>query len=352
MSNQVKLQLSGTTIGEIVKQYLNYKEYQHYYHKDNTTPVTFVDDATGIPCIHWDLDFVINEEPSPVIIVDMLTEGLHVQHRFPTYRKDRKYIFLSNGTWDKSLYDFGFEYEILYINYFLFDYATQMTNPRHMNYYVDKQYTYRPDAPYLFTCLIGKVKPCRDYFVDYLQKNIAVDNYYLTYNGQELQGSERAVDIDYNFNKFDACESWPSLTHYTLSYTIPTEIFNQSCFNLVVETSIDLTAEFHLTEKTIKAIMSGVPFVLMAGAGYLQELRKIGFRTFDSLWSEEYDNIEDFKQRSACIVDLVNSLNKFDWENNQKELQSIANHNKIVLAYSNDLYKQQFKNMERIFSEV
>jgi len=139
MSNQVNLQLSNTTIGEIVKQYLNYKEYQQYYHKDNTAPVTFVDDATGIPCIHWDLDFVINKQSSPVIIVDMLTEGLHVQHRFPMYRKDRKYIFLSNGTWDKSLYDFGFEYEILYINYFLFDYATQMTNPRHMNYYVDKQ---------------------------------------------------------------------------------------------------------------------------------------------------------------------------------------------------------------------
>jgi uncharacterized ferritin-like protein (DUF455 family) len=92
--------------------------------------------------------------------------------------------------------------------------------------------------------------------------------------------------------------------------------------------------------------------VLMAGAGYLKELRKIGFRTFDGLWSEEYDTIEDFTQRSACVVELVNSLNNFDWENNQKELQSIANHNKIVLAYSNNLYKQQFNNMERIFSEI
>ena len=68
----------------------------------------------------------------------------------------------------------------------------------------------------------------------------------------------------------------------------------------------------HLTEKTFKPIALGMPFVLSAPAHSLAYLRSYGFKTFDSIWSEEYDLVEDDLARVKVMADTLKELDRLD----------------------------------------
>jgi hypothetical protein len=86
----------------------------------------------------------------------------------------------------------------------------------------------------------------------------------------------------------------------------------------------------HLTEKTFKPIALGMPFVLSAPASSLQYLKNYGFKTFDSVWSEEYDTITDDTRRITHLSYLLRDLdNQTQQEKNQlfKKCIPIIEHN-------------------------
>jgi hypothetical protein len=64
----------------------------------------------------------------------------------------------------------------------------------------------------------------------------------------------------------------------------------------------------HLTEKTMKAIALGMPFVLVATAGSLEYLREYGFRTFSDVWDESYDQEQDDFVRLEKVVRLLKDI--------------------------------------------
>ena len=90
---------------------------------------------------------------------------------------------------------------------------------------------------------------------------------------------------------------------------IPLEYYSQVNYITVAETLFTENKK-HLTEKVFKPIAAGKPFLLVAGFENLKYLKSYGFKTFDCLWSEEYDNIYDPKQRIEKIFQLLDtSLN-------------------------------------------
>jgi|694.fasta_scaffold55391_5 hypothetical protein len=64
----------------------------------------------------------------------------------------------------------------------------------------------------------------------------------------------------------------------------------------------------HITEKTFKAIALEMPFVLMAPAGSLEYMRSYGFKTFDSVFDESYDQETDDQLRVEKVVKLLKDL--------------------------------------------
>jgi hypothetical protein len=82
----------------------------------------------------------------------------------------------------------------------------------------------------------------------------------------------------------------------------------ESLLYLVTET-VASGRRHHLTEKTFKPIALGMPFVLVGTKGSLKYLRSYGFRTFDGIWDESYDDAEDH-DRIERIASLLNSLDK------------------------------------------
>jgi len=69
----------------------------------------------------------------------------------------------------------------------------------------------------------------------------------------------------------------------------------------VLETLFDDT-RWHLTEKSLRPIACGKPFILAATPGSLQYLQSYGFETFSDLIDESYDLIVEPQLRLLAIV--------------------------------------------------
>ena len=90
------------------------------------------------------------------------------------------------------------------------------------------------------------------------------------------------------------------------SHTEPKYYVNSYC-NIVMETHFDAdqSGGTFLTEKTFKPIKHGQLFFVVGPAGSLQQLRDLGYRTFDSVLDTTYDRIADNTQRWCRLCDAV-----------------------------------------------
>jgi hypothetical protein len=82
----------------------------------------------------------------------------------------------------------------------------------------------------------------------------------------------------------------------------------ESLLYLVTET-VATGRRHHITEKTFKPIALGMPFVIVGTRGSLEYLRSYGFRTFEGIWDESYDQAED-SVRIERIASLLRSLDE------------------------------------------
>lgn len=77
---------------------------------------------------------------------------------------------------------------------------------------------------------------------------------------------------------------------------------NVDAFWHIVTETVFYYDKLHLTEKIFKPIVSKQPFMLLAAPGNLAYLKSYGFKTFDSVIDESYDNIQDNDLRTEAVV--------------------------------------------------
>jgi hypothetical protein len=80
------------------------------------------------------------------------------------------------------------------------------------------------------------------------------------------------------------------------------DTLNVNAFWHVVTETVFYYNKLHLTEKIFKPIVSKQPFMLLAAPGNLAYLRSYGFKTFDGIIDESYDNIVDHDHRTKAVV--------------------------------------------------
>jgi hypothetical protein len=105
--------------------------------------------------------------------------------------------------------------------------------------------------------------------------------------------------------------------------------YEQTNIEVVLETLFD-DSRLHLTEKSLRPIACGQPFILAATHGSLEYLRKYGFKTFGHIWNEDYDLETDASARLNKIVVLMREIS--DWqadvfESKIRAAQEIADYN-------------------------
>jgi hypothetical protein len=98
---------------------------------------------------------------------------------------------------------------------------------------------------------------------------------------------------------------------------------------VVLETLFDDT-RLQLTEKILRPIALGQPFILCSTYGSLKFLQDYGFKTFDSVFNEQYDTITDPYTRLNSVVSLMKEISQWDDRTQRlkmKQMQNIANYN-------------------------
>jgi hypothetical protein len=83
--------------------------------------------------------------------------------------------------------------------------------------------------------------------------------------------------------------------------------YQQCAIDVVTETLFD-DDRMHLTEKVLRPIACGKPFIIAGPWGSLEYLRTYGFETFESLIDETYDTIENPYQRLRALTDLMRQI--------------------------------------------
>jgi hypothetical protein len=111
--------------------------------------------------------------------------------------------------------------------------------------------------------------------------------------------------------------------------------YAQTGMEIVLETLFD-DPRLHLTEKALRPIACGKPFMLVATSGSLEYLRSYGFETFGDFIDESYDLKTDPVVRLNAVIQEMSRIS------------SLATSDKIVLW--NQLHKIASRNKQRFFS--
>lgn len=173
-----------------------------------------------------------------------------------------------------------------------------------------------------------------------------INDYPLTY---ESFLPTKSVSYD-NFGK-DSTNKVNDFKQNLISY----EHYSKVNFVVILETAFQ-SRKKHLTEKIFKPIVAGKPFILVAGKNNIDYLKSYGFKTFNNVIDESYDNEEDHKERLIKIKFslkdymcnfLVTTTEKMHQLN--EECHDIANFNrkwfwsdKFLKNIYNELYQNLF----------
>jgi hypothetical protein len=122
----------------------------------------------------------------------------------------------------------------------------------------------------------------------------------------------------------------PTTAPSTASATFNINDYNSTDIEVVLETLFD-DPRLMLTEKILRPIALGQPFILLSTHGSLQYLKDYGFQTFDSVIDESYDQIKDPFNRMQAVIKLMSQVvawTKEERAEKMSQLQIIADYNR------------------------
>lgn len=215
------------------------------------------------------------------------------------------------------------------------------------------------DRSKYFDILLGNRRIHRDFVNYYCHQNHLKENNILTYY-QSMDNDLRYVDRT-KFILGNSQLEFDSPIHHSVGYVnfngwrthlstaIPYEIYNDSYYSLVTETNADNTFNFY-TEKIVKPILSRRLFIVIAGMLYLRHLKELGFRTFDNIIDESYDEEEDYIKRWSMALDQLKYLCTLDPVAIHQKIHPTLEHN-YRLMIETDWHKPVCDRIRDVYHE-
>jgi hypothetical protein len=99
--------------------------------------------------------------------------------------------------------------------------------------------------------------------------------------------------------------------------------------------------KLHLTEKIFKPIVSKQPFMLLAAPGNLAYLRSYGFKTFEGIIDESYDNIVDNDDRIDAVAKQLQWYCNLSPEEKSRVIERLA----PIVEYNFQHFYGEFKHI-------
>jgi hypothetical protein len=110
---------------------------------------------------------------------------------------------------------------------------------------------------------------------------------------------------------------------------------------LITETLMEYPHPY-TSEKTWKGILYKRPFIVAGTPGSIKKLHRLGFKTFDSFWSEKYDQIDNTSDRICAVVDLVRDLCQLPLT----QLSMLVEEMEPIFEYNINVFKEQFSKRD------
>ena len=109
---------------------------------------------------------------------------------------------------------------------------------------------------------------------------------------------------------------------------------------------------FYLTEKTLKPIAMGHPFIMLSTKHFLKNLRGLGFKTFGDFVDESYDECDNVGDRVKIISKELERLNITESKKFYNDTRAICEYNQNHLMYLHGRYKfDLWKNLDELFKK-
>jgi hypothetical protein len=178
--------------------------------------------------------------------------------------------------------------------------------------------------PYSFTILNRLHKSWRATAMADLQRNRILDVSQWSYcESGELDDDDNPIEIDLIDGLRDATNKFLKQSPYTWdeldqsqrndhSQIGDARYYTDAYCNIVMETHFDAdqSGGVFLTEKTFKPIKHGQLFFVAGCAGSLQQIRALGYSTFDSMFDNSYDLISNNTERWCALRTAIKQANK------------------------------------------
>jgi hypothetical protein len=324
-----------------------------------TLKETFIFNAQSTykkPTLSFDQLYKLKNSNSHLIIFDDYepTNFYHFKQKFPKLLDDippQNVVIVSSNLFyvlnPHSLKKDHCPYKIFYFNDY-FKFMIYRHAPDDRSFEVKKHYT----------CLSGVDKYFRRYFFYLLKTNDLLPYGFVSHNRVKNSTDDGDTYFDnkikdlipafdaYNYISkeklfLDASNSNRSNFEERFKLVMNADFSKNSGIEVILETSIK-GCNF-VSEKTIKAILNKNIFLLVGGCQTLVFLRKLGFKTFDHIFDESYDNIRcDFTRVNSVFA----QLKKFSTLS-LDEVKKIKNDNQELLDYN---YNHLLYNLDTTFN--
>jgi len=143
------------------------------------------------------------------------------------------------------------------------------------------------------------------------------------------------------FNAVGQEETYSNFVDDFHRYSVQSDLLQNAFLHVVTETVFDYPTVV-ISEKTIKPIANKRPFVILNSTGSLQNLRNMGFKTFDSYWDESYDSDTDPEVRFYKITKIVSDICLYS----TAELQDLCRDMADILEHNFNFYYNGFRDLE------
>jgi hypothetical protein len=195
------------------------------------------------------------------------------------------------------------------------------------------------NKPYDFDMLLGARRPHRDYAMLAFQHSGLLDRSIVTYRDMftggvidqwtdQVQAAYPGVKLQYPYvspNLNPAWEVQKTLVK-NISPFVPYEMYRRTNYTVICET-LGTSDTFFFSEKTTKPLLAKRLFVIFGAAGFLKNLRKLGFETFGRVVNEHYDIIEDHVRRFDHAFEQCQWLAEQDPREIYSQIQGELDHN-------------------------
>lgn len=156
-----------------------------------------------------------------------------------------------------------------------------------------------------------------DSYISYQEKGIIVDRK-LKENFSTWANGNTPIVYD---------QLWPNRIYtHEMIVGASRKPYDNYFLEIVAET--DILSTDWITEKTIKNLYIGKPFLLFCGAGSLQKIQSYGFKTFSPWVDESYDCMDNLYERLEAVKCEIDRISKLNVNELYQNLIPVLEHNR------------------------